>query len=54
MVQLPIWKDGPAILDINTQWNSLKINWIRDYLILPMLSGKSHTLSIELKILNYT
>ena len=27
--QLPIWKDGLGILDIDTQLNSLKIKWIQ-------------------------
>ena len=40
LVQLPIAKSGLGILDINTQLNSLKINWIKDYFILPVPYGR--------------
>ena len=42
LAQLSVWMIGLGILDIETQLNSLKIEWIHDRIewFLPMLSGK--------------
>ena len=40
LVQLIVFKGGLAILDIDTQLNSLKLNGLKDYLTPPILSGK--------------